>query len=617
MNGATHSLKDGWHPYAQLSLPYLAAHQQLLELTAPELIQTVNAQSPKLESLQIEYKDNAPLQACFDKSGVIPLHPDADFIHQFQLKIEELNKASPPLIVVAGLGSYLEFQLLEQFAQQHPQRTILLIDHNPQTVFLNLALYDMRSLLLSGAWVWAAGEPLAEILLEQVKAHSLFMAFTNNMDMTFGSNARDAAAAQEYVDIFQSCVERLVGHCQSLNQESKIFLARLNQKPDSTLKVWSAGSVSEYTSTPILRALHRGLNSAGVKSEFTALPRGRTRKFVEYEGLVRAQADIVLSLNDPSHSVVPQGGFHRAVWVTDDPTMRKNLEAFPTYNENEVVLYADEAYLPALQRQGAKRTAHLPVFALLEHEGKRDDAFAFPITFVGMIWNLNPFLEKIAAKDRNLLREAHQVALDSGAGTLGLRNWWAQRDIPASLLKSAQRYFQVSGRVFHEDEGALTYLTYMLDMDWRRRRMAEALLPLGLHVFGNRDWLPILGEPYADRYHGFVPYDRLGDVYRSTKVVVGIHSLQLPSSINIRDCDVLRAGGCLLTDSVSGMREDTIQPGRDCAAASSPEEFAEAAQNLLNDEARRDQLRLQGMKTIESGFLPEHRAEIIIETLKQ
>jgi hypothetical protein len=491
-----------------------------------------------------------------------------------------------------------------------------MIDNNANNLAINIALFDFRRILLSGAWVWAIGKPLDQVLLQEIKNHSLFMTFTNNMDIVFGSNAQDENVAQQYVQAFQTCIAQLAEHCQSLNQASQQFQQRIQTLPQCAKKVWSSGSISEYASTPILRAIHRGLNSADVESEFTTLPRGRTRKYVEYEGLVRTQPDIIFTLNDPTRSVVPQGEFHRMIWITDDPSMRKNLEAHPTYDENEIVFYADEAYLPALQAQGAKRTAHLPVFALLEHAGKHDEAYAFPITFVGMIWNLNPFLDNLATSDREVLHEAHHYTLDSGTGTLGLREWWSQREVPASLLQSAQSYFEVSGRVIRDNAVALTYLTYMLDMDWRRRRMAKALLPLGLHVFGNRDWLPILGDQYADRYHGFVPYERLGDVYCSAKIVVGIHSLQLPGSINIRDCDVLRAGGCLLTDSVSGMNEETIQPGRDCEAANTPEQLADAAEKLLNDDGLRQQLRQQGQRTIESRFLPQHRAQIILDAFK-
>ncbi|MBZ0257144.1 hypothetical protein K8I31_13845 [bacterium] len=570
MNNHANSINDGWYTYSQLSLPYFAMHQQLAELTAPELCGALHKFSSKLDSLKIQYTDNEPIHASFEAGETISLKPSQEFAAKFQQKLNEIQSSAPPIVIAAGLGTCSEYHQIQQLVQSQPQTVVLIIDSNPQALLINLALHDFRNILLSGAWVWAVGEPLIEAILKQVKAHSLFMSFTNRMDIIFGSNAQDAATSQKYVQAFQECIEQLAEHCRSLNHASQEFQANLQTRPASASKVWSSGSVSEYTSTPILRAIHRGLNAAGIDSEFTSLPRGRTRKYVEYEGLVRAQPDIIFSLNDPSRSVVPQGEFHRVVWITDDPTMRKNIETHPTFDENEVVLYADEAYRPALQAQGAKRTAHLPVFALLEQEGKHDDAFAFPITFVGMIWNLNLFLEKLAPADRDLLHEAHQHALDSGTGTLGLREWWSQREAPPSLAQAAQRYLQVSGRVFREAVGALTYLTYMLDMDWRRRRMAEVLLPLGLHIFGNRDWLSVLGDQYADRYHGFVPYERLGDVYRSAKIVAGIHSLQLPGSINIRDCDVLRAGGCLLTDTVSGMNESTIMPSRDCMTAIRP-----------------------------------------------
>ncbi len=616
MNDAQLSIPDGWHSLSQLQLPFLAAHQQLLELTAPELISVTEKQQPTLRLLEVEYKNNTPVHARFDQSDECTLEPDSDFVEKFKNKVLEVQTANPPIIIAAGLGTFFEYQAIQRAVQSMPQTVVLVLDQNPLPIAINLCVYDMRPLVLSGAWVWAIGEPIIEVIFERVKAHSLFMAFTNNIDILFGSNAQDQIAAQGYVQAFQRCVEKLSKHCKSLNQASQVFQSTLEQQPKTISTVWSSGSISEYTSTPILRALHRALSYAGVTSRFTELPRGRTRKYVEYEGFVRAQPDLIFSVNDPSHSVVPQGKFHRAVWVTDDPTMRKNLDAHPTYDQDELVFFADPAYEGELKKQGVSRSAHLPVFALLDHEGNEVSEYRFPITFVGMIWNFKPFLEALSTRDRDVLLEAHQFALDSGSGTIGLRAWWSQREISQTLVQSAQRYFEVSGRSFHENAGALTYLTYMLDIDSRRRQMAEALLPLGLHVFGNRDWLSILGDQYAGRYHGFVPYDRLGDVYRSANIVIGIHSLQLPGSINIRDCDVLRAGGCLLTDPVSGMTEDAILSGRDCVTATTPQEFADAAQELLTNHEKRNQIRVQGQKTIEAAFLPQHRANLILSALQ-
>ena len=268
-----------------------------------------------------------------------------------------------------------------------------------------------------------------------------------------------------------------------------------------------------------------------------------------------------------------------------------------------------------LAEQGADRRAHIPVFALLDREGTIRSELAYPLVYVGMVNNMETQFERLKAHDRDSIEEVRTLTRESGTGTMGATQIWANREIPSSLLEQANAICAAHGRRFEEAPVALSYVTYLWDTFRRRWETARALLPLGLHVYGGPDWLPLLGDEYADRYHGVVPYTELADIYRSARVAVNVHSLQLPTALNIRDYDVLMAGGCLLTDTVQEMGEETLLPGRDLTAADGPEAFAERARELLDDDVRRVALAKQGQTTVMDRHVPSHRAKIILDSL--
>ena len=607
---------NGWTSYNDYSNQYLRNNLDTLKLVEPALYQYLIAYIKQLEKIEIQLIGDSPEKARDVEGNTWSLKPPTDLLSVLQTKLNTLKQQKIPLIALAGSGYGPELALMQELAQILPETIVLVIERDPLSILLAFSISDQRRLLLSGIITWSVGEPMLDTLTKVITDNALFFVFGNNIEMVFGSTAQDQSVRQEYAQAFQQSIQEVAEWCKDMNTLVTRFTGNLNQRSEKLSHVWSSGSPTEYTTSPILRAIHRGLAEFDIQNTFTELPRGRSRRLVEYYGLMKANPDSILVLNDPTKCYVPSGAFHRITWVTDDPTFRKNYQLAPRYDADELVLYADQTYKQELIKQGAQRLEHFPVFALLESKGEYKEELAFPLVFVGVTWNMTPFLNSLKTEDRDLLEETYAEGLQLKAGTSGLKSLWSQRDIPTSLLDCAARFYEKCGRRHQEASETMAYVVYMLDIYHRRWNMAQALLPLGLHVYGNNDWKPLLGDQYADRYHGFIPYHQLADLYRSSKVVIGIHSLQLPTAINIRDCDVLMAGGCLLSDPVDGMSEDTIHAGRDCETAQTAEEFIEKAALLLEDEDRRNELSQNGRETIQDRYLPHHRAKIIVDVFQ-
>lgn len=605
-----------WYPISTLSPNWLAIHMDLLHLIDPPLFEILDRQRTRLEAVEVQTENNRPIRVRVD--GVVhELAPSSEIEKGFCGRLDNVVHQQLPFLVLAGSGFGPELDWIHQKISPLTGTVVLGMECDPLPILIALSLQDRRQQILSGLITWAIGDPIGPRLIDAIQQHALFFLFTEKIELVFGATANDDARRKSYADAFQIAIREITPYCETMNRIYQNYLQTRTRRSEAPSHVWSSGSISEYTTTPILRAIHRGLESAGMHSTFSLLPRGRTRKLVEFKGLMEANPDTVFCLNDPSRGSIPDGEFYRAVWITDDPTFRKNLRAIPRYDERELVLFADPVYETSLIEQGAVRRMHLPVFALLEGEGCFREELAYPLVFVGMIWNLQSFLQRLNRSDRDLLEEMYAEALDMKIGTLGLKALWEHRPISPSLASASSELYELSGRSPDNPAAMMAYIVYMLDVYRRRWRMAEALLPLGLHVYGNKEWLSLLGDRYADRYHGFIPYENLADLYRSAQIVIGIHSLQLPTALNIRDCDILMAGGCLLTDPVDAMNEKTLLPGRDCETADTPEKFVEKAQCLLENKRRRGELSAQGRATILDRYLPRHRAPAIVQALKE
>ena len=82
---------------------------------------------------------------------------------------------------------------------------------------------------------------------------------------------------------------------------------------------------------------------------------------------------------------------------------------------------------------------------------------------------------------------------------------------------------------------------------------------------------------------------------------------------SVRVFKIMASGGFLLTTPWKGM-EDLFEVGKDLDTFTSPEELREKIEFYLNNKQKRDEIRLNGHKTVQK-FMPKNWAQSIISTM--
>lgn len=209
------------------------------------------------------------------------------------------------------------------------------------------------------------------------------------------------------------------------------------------------------------------------------------------------------------------------------------------------------------------------------------------------------------------------------------RPWFERYDLLLCSSEQAVRYFaEAHGREAHllrigtnarrfgagEPDPALAADVCFTGSNWRAPREIEAMLEpeaLGgsLAVWGS-GW-----EGHArlgGHARGFLPYERLPDVYASTKVVLddANHVTKPWASVNSRVFDALAAGALVITNGEAGAREVF---GDRLPTYTSREELTAEVQRQLTDEA----LRTRTAAALRAEVLREHTYDRRAEQLRE
>lgn len=116
----------------------------------------------------------------------------------------------------------------------------------------------------------------------------------------------------------------------------------------------------------------------------------------------------------------------------------------------------------------------------------------------------------------------------------------------------------------------------------------------------------------AEWLHGYLYYPDTSKLYSNSDINLGLqnHTIHLSRRIY----EILGSEGFLMTSDTPEVRR-LFKPGRDLAAASSPEETLEQISYYLKNPQEREKIRINGKKAV-SSHTYKHRAEYIVDTLK-
>jgi len=335
--------------------------------------------------------------------------------------------------------------------------------------------------------------------------------------------------------------------------------------------------------------------------------------------LVEYVPDLIVTINNASSTFLASSVRRpRLCWALDNPRYFQPDQFQDLLGEMDHVFYCDRTYGDVFSgvRTGSKQ--QLTVSSTLFQKGVYRDDLAAPIMFVGNFHAAAPYLCDLNPTQRDGAYEILDYCITHPLQTA--QDAIAALNPSAELihrLREKSNAFAASIQRLLPPDVRLEYFLYALANGHKRVKYVRALLDRGIVLYGPETWLPILGKNHAAQFRGWLPYDRLADAYVSAELCLNIHSLQCPTCLNVRDFDVLSAGGCLVADEVEDMNRGILQPEIDLFSFQNEKDLIAKVDELLTFPEKRRQLREQGHETFMQRHTPAHRAEEILAVLRR
>ncbi|HPA47284.1 MAG TPA: glycosyltransferase, partial [bacterium] len=283
----------------------------------------------------------------------------------------------------------------------------------------------------------------------------------------------------------------------------------------------------------------------------------------------------------------------RLVWLTDD--IRHSPGSECGFSERDVVFCVDRTYVDTVKSEGAGFACHIPSATCVPQHGEYRSEYAHPIAFVGSVTDLRAELSNLRPESKEWLQGAVSATIrhEPLPGMAQLES-----NCQANLLAVAETICLHMAKPYLEGQQALAYALYVLANTYKRVAVVKDLIPMGLAVYGNKDWECLLGENERCAYRGPVAYQDLPDLYASANISLNIHSLQCPTCLNPRDFDVPMAGGFLLSDWVQDAEAGYLVDGSEGVFYRSTPHLKELIAYYLENQELRDRVAEAGHRRV-------------------
>lgn len=154
-----------------------------------------------------------------------------------------------------------------------------------------------------------------------------------------------------------------------------------------------------------------------------------------------------------------------------------------------------------------------------------------------------------------------------------------------------------------------SYILHTASM-MKRKRYIQALLPLGIELFGDESgWKELLGSEVVT--HPDLDYQtEAASCYATTAVNINISSCQMPSALNQRIFDVPYSGGFLLTDYQEDL--SALFAGDEYVAYSGEGDLVDKTEFYLHNDTSRNRYVEAACRRIVASHTYCHRLETIL-----
>lgn len=309
--------------------------------------------------------------------------------------------------------------------------------------------------------------------------------------------------------------------------------------------------------------------------------------------------------------LLEQLGIPYCCLIYDNPWMFMN-SLKESYSSLATLFVFDKTYLKELKEEGFNRTYYLPLASNPKHWMGKDaidtEKFKCDVAFVG---SMGKKIDTATIGDKRL-----GLIYDSA---LRLRCKMPHRSTYSVLKMMMEQTddIQLKSKILNLlHTSTLTKITHLLDGDVsfiNRGEIIRQLQESNLHVYGTETWLNVISRP--EILKGTIDYiNELPLLYKAAKINLNISSGQLITSVNQRVFDVPCAGGFLLTDYKSELRE-MFKIGQESVYYRDYNDLKEKINYYLQHPEERQAIAQAGQKRVLNEHTYLHRARELVQTL--
>lgn len=602
---------------------FLSANLTVLRKRFPSAADVAQNAIETVKAYEFNQVDDKSYACRFTQNGqTIELYPPQWFSKDIEVgfrRIQDAINRGAQLMLIAGSGMGYWNADTADCLEEKKQTSVVCIENRPEIMLAQMCLFDCRPIFENPDFHFIVGKDFIPQLNQVFEDQALFQTDRNRI-ISFPERVLTQDETAQYQPLNQWFAQQQNAYLNTMQQNRILYEQKISQPANlETGTVWTATLLDAYAHAPLLRALNSGFSGHGMTPVFFPLQKCRNSNDRITNSLLQHCPDVYLFLHLASKRVIPEN-IHRprAIWYLDHPKHFEWDDNRTQFYENDFIFYSDRRYAPYFKQTKAGGAFHLTVCPSLNRKGEYREEYAAPVMFVGSHNPVNSMTQNLSPSTKDhVFHIVDELLDDPSQSVVSVSQQLNLPDRSMFMIQSiAEAFTSTIQREFPTPNDKLEYFFYAFTNSFKRERFIKALLDLGLVIYGPDSWLEVLGEKHSGQFRGWLDNADLADAYASAKVCINIHSIQCPTCLNSRDFDVLRAGGCLVSDEVEDLHAGYLQPGEDLWMYQSPDELVEVVNTLLEDEDKRQCIQSQGHQTVMQRHLPEHRAKEILDAIR-
>ncbi len=616
---------SSWLPLSKIPKHHLYDNLNALKYQQPYLVDKLKIQTNRTD-IFIKRGPTGIYGCHYQSNGhILPVHNEHPNSQAIQTRIQQIQNAYKNgawllLFMAPGMGLFLS-GIAGYLEQHHPgePKGILCLEQDPGLLCAGFYVYDFAAAINSGRILFAFGPNLVESCKRLIDEHHLETLNTNQIVKNLGSMVHDIERKKDYTHAIQKFFE------YHSNQRQKYFeLLQESEKHWSTPvqqinRVWTHVTDGRAAGSMLL-GLVQGFEQAGHETKALHFhDKLFTRFYRAAYSFYEFQPDLILAINHSSNYVasfaepVP---IPRLVWYVDHP--EKTVEI--PYHPYDCCVALSDRFFEEIERRGGKILGVLPAACTGQlQKPPLSPKWIHNVSYVGSVVDHSNIFTLLQEKSRIWIEEVIQFQLENPHHSLSeilntIPPPARQIEEMASVLSQ-----HISKARYMSATRLIEYFLYAESNTRRRVEFMKALKGISnVGIYGPTDWKGVLhDEELLHCFYGPIENSlALENLYRLSKVNLGINSLQGMSFINPRAFDVPAAGGFLILEYVPGL-ENVFNGDRELVWFQSIAEMQEKINQALADEGGRMATISRAQHRLQAEHTYKHRAETILEYFKE